>query len=222
MTPIRLDLGNEAKSGAVTIFNESDEPLQLQMKAFEWTQDGKGKDRYEETNDILFFPRIMIFDRKGEKILRAGIKAPPSANERTYRLFVEEIPEPKKAEGARVAIAIRFGLPIFVKPLKENLRGEVAGTSMAGGVVSAVAKNSGNVHFLIRTVLVQGKDGGGKIVFTKELDGWYLLAGAQRVYTAEIPADICREVERVGVEVRTEHLSFTGYLDADPSMCAAK
>jgi fimbrial chaperone protein len=220
VTPIRLDLGRNAKSGAVTVFNESDERLQLQMKAFEWTQDKEGKDRYEETDDILFFPKIMIFDRQGEKILRAGVKGPASAKEKTYRLFVEEIPEPKKAEGALVAIAIRFGLPIFVKPAKGDIRGEVADISMAGSVVSAVTSNSGNVHFLIRTVLVQGKDGTGKEVFSKEFGGWYLLAGAERVYSAELPADLCKDIARVDVEVRTETLSFTGNLVADPSMCA--
>jgi len=222
VTPIRLDLGRDAKSGAVTVFNESEERLQLQMKAFEWTQDGEGKDRYEETGDILFFPRIMIFDKQGEKILRAGIKATALAREKTYRLFVEEIPEPIKAEGARVAIAIRFALPIFVKPLKEETRGEITGLSMSGGVVTAAVKNSGNVHLFVRTVLVQGKDGAGKLVLTKELSGWYLLAGAQRVHTAEVPADVCREIARVDVEVRTETLSFTGSLVADPSMCETK
>jgi fimbrial chaperone protein len=222
VTPIRLDLGKDARSGAVTVFNESGERLQLQVKASEWTQDGEGTDRYEETDDILFFPKIMIFDRPGEKILRAGVKGPASAKEKAYRLFIQEIPEPKKAEGARVAIAIRFGLPIFVKPAKEDLRGEVAGISMAGGVVSAVARNAGNAHFLIRTILLQGKDKAGKTVFTKELGGWYLLAGAQRVYSAEVPADVCREITRVDVDVRTETLSFTGNLVADPSMCAEK
>jgi len=222
VTPIHLDLGRDAKSGAVTILNESEERLQLQMAAFEWTQDGAGKDRYEETGDILFFPRIMIFDRKGEKILRAGIKGPPAAKEKTYRLFVQEIPEPKQAEGAQVAIAIRFGLPIFVKPAKEDPRGEVAGISMAGGVVSAVARNSGNVHLLMRTVIVRGKDKAGKSVFSKELDGWYLLAGAERAYSTEVPAAVCRDVAQVDVEFRAETLSFTGNLVADPSMCAAK
>jgi fimbrial chaperone protein len=222
VTPIRIDLGKEAKSGAVTVFNESEERLQVQMNAMEWTQDAEAKDQYTETGDILFFPRIMIFDRQGEKILRAGIKLPPGGKEKTYRLFIEEIPEPKQTEGARVAIAIRFGVPIFVKPVKEDLRGEVGNLSMTGGVVGAVARNSGNVHLLVRAVLVQGKDGSGKTVFTKELGGWYLLAGAKRAYTAEVPADVCREIARVDVEVRAETLSFTGTLVADPSMCATK
>jgi fimbrial chaperone protein len=222
VTPIRLVLGKDAKSGAVTILNESDGRLQVQMKAFEWTQDAEGKDRYEETGDIHFFPRIMIFDKRGEKILRAGIKFPALEMERTYRLFIEEIPEPKKTEGANIAIAIRFGLPIFVKPLKEETRGEIASLSMGGGVVNAVAKNTGNVHFLVRSVLVQGRDGAGKEIFSKELGGWYLLAGASRPYAAEVPADLCREVARVDVEVRTDTLVWNRKLVADPSMCSAK
>jgi len=99
VTPIRLDLGKDAKNSAVTVFNRVGERLQVQMDAMEWTQDAEGKDRYKETRDILFFPRIMIFDRKGEKILRAGIKIPAIEKEKTYRLFIEEIPGPGKRKG---------------------------------------------------------------------------------------------------------------------------
>ena len=76
VSPIRLDLGRDAKSGAVTVANDSDDRLQVQMKAYEWTQDAEGKDRYEETGEILFFPRLMILEPKEEKILRAGIRVP--------------------------------------------------------------------------------------------------------------------------------------------------
>jgi fimbrial chaperone protein len=222
VTPIRLELGRDAKSGAVTVIHESDERLQLQMKVFEWTQDPEGKDRYEETEEILFFPRIMIFDRKGEKILRAGIKNPAVGKEKAYRLFLEEIPEPAKAEGARVAIAIRFGLPVFVKPVKVDPHGEVAGLSMSGGAVAAAVRNSGNVHFHIRTVRFRGVDGSGREVFSKEAAGWYLLAGATRVHSAEVPEADCRKIERIDVEVRTDTLVFTGTLGANASMCGAK
>ncbi len=99
VSPIRLDLGRDAKSGAVTVANDSDDRLQVQMKAYEWTQDAEGKDRYEETGEILFFPRMMILERKEEKILRAGIRVPAVAKEKTYRLFIEEIPGPRNVGG---------------------------------------------------------------------------------------------------------------------------
>ena len=220
VTPIRLDLGKDAKNSAVTVFNESEERLQVQMDAMEWTQDAEGKDRYKETRDILFFPRIMIFDRKGEKILRAGIKIPAIEKEKTYRLFIEEIPGPGKAQGANIAIAIRFGVPVFVLPLKEDLRGEVMGIGMSAGTLRVPVRNSGNVHFLIQGIRIHGKNLKGAVIFSKELNGWYLLPGASRSYTADVPADVCREIAGFDVEVRTDRLVLNGNLVADPSMCA--
>jgi fimbrial chaperone protein len=220
VTPIRLDLGKDAKSGAVRVFNESEERLQVQMNAMEWIQDEEGKDRYEETGDILFFPRIMLFDKKEEKILRAGIKIPAIEKEKTYRLFIEEIPGPGKAKGANIAIAIRFGVPIFVRPLKEDLRGEVVGVGMSTGTLRVPVRNSGNIHFLIQRILIRGKNPKGEEIFSKELNGWYLLAGASRTYTAVVPPDVCREIAGIVVEVKTDRLLLNGNLVADPSMCA--
>jgi len=222
VAPIRVDLGRDARSGAVTVFNESDDRLHLQMKASEWIQDAEGKDRYEETGDILFFPRIMIFDKKEERILRVGIKGSPGAKEKAYRLFLEEIPEPSKARGTSVAVAIRFGLPVFVKPAKEAPGGEIGALSVSAGIVSATVENRGNVPFTIRTVLFSGKNAGGEVIFAKEVPGWYLLAGASRTYSADAPPERCGELAGIDVEVKADRLSLRGNLVADPSMCAQR
>jgi fimbrial chaperone protein len=220
VAPIRLDLGREAKSGVITVVNEAPEKLQVQLKAFEWTQDAEGKDRYEESADILFFPRILIFDKAEEKIVRAGIRMPAAAREKTYRLFIEEIPQPKKAEGVNVAIAIRFGVPIFVKPLKEDARGEIEKIGMANATFQARVKNTGNLHFIVRSVAVKGKNLKGEEVFSTELGGWYLLAGASRLYETTLPREVCPEVVKVVVEVNTDKVPLTGELAADKTMCA--
>lgn len=220
VSPIRLDLGRDAKSGVVTIFNEKDDRLQVQMTAMEWTQDADGKDRYAESGDILFFPRLMIFDKKEEKILRAGIRVPAAAAEKAYRLFIEEIPGPRKQqEGAAIAIAIRFGVPIFVHPFKEESRGEVGPLTIAEGTFRVPVKNSGNVHFVIQSILVKGKNGKGQEILSRELSGWYLLAGASRVYTTEIPPEACGNLASVEIEVKTDKIPLHGQMIADRSMC---
>lgn len=219
VSPIRLDLGRDAKSGVVTVFNESDDRLQVQMTAMEWTQDAEGKDRYAESGDILFFPRLMIFDRKEEKILRAGIRVPAAGVEKAYRLFIEEIPGPRKAEGTAIAIAIRFGVPIFVHPLKEEPRGEVGPVTMAAGTLGIPVRNSGNVHFVVRSILVKGRNGKGEEIFSKEMNGWYVLAGASRVYATEIPPEACGSLAGVEIEVDTDKIPLHGQMVADRSMC---
>jgi fimbrial chaperone protein len=219
VSPIRLDLGRDAKSGAVTVANDADERLQVQMKAFEWTQDAEGKDRYEETGEILFFPRLMILEPKEEKILRAGIRVPAAAKEKTFRLFIEEIPGPRKTEGVNVAVAIRFGVPIFVKPLKEEARGEVGAMTMSAGALLVPVNNTGNVHFVVQSVLVRGRNGAGEEIFSRELSGWYLLAGVSRGYATTVPGGSCGNLAVIEAEVKTDKLPLRGRLVVDRSMC---
>ncbi len=219
VTPIRIDLDKNAKSGVVTIVNEGAEKLNVQMKAFEWTQDAEGKDVYTETEDLIFFPKIMTIDPKEDRILRAGIKFPAVAKEKTYRLFVEEIPEPKKSEGVNVAIVIRFGVPIFVKPLKSEQKGEIQKIEIANGVVSATLRNTGNIHFMINTVSIRGKNDKGEEIFSKDINGWYLLSDISRIYNAEVPQEICKDVSKIDVQVVTDKLTLNGQADVDKAMC---
>jgi fimbrial chaperone protein len=219
VAPIRLELGSDARSGVISVVNEGAGKFQVQMKAYLWEQDADGKDQLTETKDLIFFPKIMVFEKPEERILRAGIKTPAATKEKTYRLFIEEIPEPKKADGTNIAVAIRFGVPIFVKPLKEEPKGEIAKIELVNGDCRVTVKNSGNVHFIITAVNIKGKDLKGQETFAKKLDGWYLLNGASRVYTAAIPKQACAETATLDIEVATNRFVLNGKLDVDKSMC---
>lgn len=219
VTPIRLDFDRGTKSGVITIVNEGSDRLNVQMKAFEWTQNTEGKDQYTETNDLIFFPRIMSLEKGEEKILRAGIRIPATTKEKTYRLFIEEIPEPKKAEGVNVAIAIRFGVPIFVKPLKEEVRGEIEKLELSKGALNILIKNKGNTHFIIQSIGIKGKNAKGEELFSKELSGWYLLSGVSKVYTLSVPQESCNDLTKIDLEVKADRLTLNGKLDVDQAMC---
>lgn len=220
VAPIRLDFDKGTKSGVITVSNDSAEKVHLQIKAAEWIQDAEGKDKYSDTSDLIYFPKIMILDKNEEKVLRTGIKTSSVEKEKTYRLFIEEIPQPSKEEGASVAVAIRFGVPIFIKPEKEQARGEVKKIEISKGVLKAVVKNSGNVHLMISSINIKGNNKEGNEVYSKELSGWYLLNGSSRTYSTDIPQDKCKELEKVSFEVRTkEEINFNGKLDVDKEMC---
>lgn len=219
VTPIRLDFEKGAKSGVITVINEGEGRLTVQMKAFEWTQNAEGKDQYIETNDIIFFPRLMTLEKKEEKILRAGIRVPATLKEKTYRLFIEEIPEPKKAEGVNVAIAIRFGVPIFVKPLKEEIKGVIEKIDLSKGNLNMTVRNTGNTHFAIQSINIRGKNARGEEIFSKELSGWYLLGGVSRLYSTTISEETCKAISKIDLEVKADRLTLSGKLDVDQAMC---
>ena len=218
VSPIRVDLDRNSKSGAITVSNDEDaESLRVQMRLFEWTQDAEGKDVYQESQDLVYFPRLMVLEKGQQKLVRVGLRTPATTQEKTYRLFVEELPSPAApgaVTGTRVAIAVRFGVPVYLKPLKEDLRGEIVKLELSKGVLHVGVRNTGNTHFTIKTVTAtSGKE------FTREVAGWYLLAGVTRDHAIELPPADCARLGKLDVTVATEQLELRGTLAVDASMC---
>ena len=223
VSPIMLDLGKANKSGTITVNNAGTDKINLQVQAMEWKQDAEGKDHYSETNDIIYFPKIVTVDKGDSQLIRVGIKEGLTEREKTYRLYIQEIPDPGKAAPNKgkfqIAVMIRFGVPIFIKPLSENLKGIVDAVTVAKGTATAVVKNTGNVHFKITTVTIRGRMPDGQEVFSKELQGWYLLAGAVREYSAAIPQDVCVKLAQIEVSVKAEESTFSGVQSITKEMC---
>ena len=217
--PIRLDFDKGTKSGVLTVKNRGDESLNIQVKAFAWSQDGDGKDHYIESADLIYLPKIATVDKNAEQVIRTGIKFPATAREKSYRLFVEEIPKPRKAESSTIAIAIRFGVPIFVKPLQEESRGEISALTLDKGQLTARITNSGNVHFNITSLDLSLKDDKGGEVYTTAVKGWYLLNGVSRSYPMPIPADACAGARRAELTVKTDKITLQRTLDITKVMC---
>jgi fimbrial chaperone protein len=221
VTPIKLFFDQGTRSGTISVFNTGEEPLRVRVEAMEWTQDQEGKDVYEETGDITYFPKMLTVEPGGKRIIRAGIRQRPEGREKTYRIFIRELPPPATGEQGRVniTIAIRFGVPVFVAPTAAEARGEIGGLELSGGTVSLQVANSGSVHFFITRITVSGRDGEGAETFSRQMDGWYLLSGAARSYEADITGEECRASERITVEALTDRLVLTKDVHVTKDLC---
>lgn len=221
--PIRLDFDQKTRSGVVTLSNNGAEAISFTVDASEWLQDKNGQDSYAPTQDLIFFPKAITVPAKQERVVRTGIKVPAISQEKTYRLFIKEAAAPKKTEGTAVAIAIQFGVPIFAKPAKDEVKAEITPTIAANGQqVEMSVTNSGNVHFRIRTITLTGKDSEGKEIMRQEVNGWYLLAGSARTYYAPLPAESCSLLKTIDIQMKADRLTLDKSIDIDPSMCPAK
>jgi fimbrial chaperone protein len=221
VTPLRFTFSGAKGSDILQIRNESDGDLQVQINAYEWKQDAEGKDIYSNTKDVIFFPRIVSLKQGEARIVRVGMKTPPGKQEKPYRLYIEELPGKEVAQGTTVRTLLRIGIPVFLTPVTTEARGTVEGLKAgAGGKVSFVIKNQGNVHFVIQSIKVTGQDTQGSDLFSDESQGWYLHAGASRPVAREIPRDACPKVKRIRVEVTTDKPTLSGALDVQQGFCA--
>jgi fimbrial chaperone protein len=222
VSPIKLFFEPGTKTGVITISNEGEGPIRLQMKGLEWTQDADGKDHYEPTDNLIYFPKFMELGKGEKRVLRTGIKRPGTLSEATYRLYIEEIPiakEERDPGSFGVNILIQFGVPIFVKPVKEEVKGSIESLSLEQGKLLVQVKNTGNSHFRIESIKIKGLDVNGVESFSKELSGWYLLEGAHRVHETAISQEICQDTAIFDVEVRTVQFVLNDQLDVIKSLC---
>jgi fimbrial chaperone protein len=225
--PTRLSLSGNEKSGVFTVINNGKEKIDFQVSVKEWTQDDQGKDVYADTKEVVFFPKIMTLAAQEQRAIRIGVKAPRSQREKTFRLFVEEIPTAKKETEtidkgkihAGLTIAFRFATPIFVMPIKPEESAVIGGLEISKGTAKTIIKNTGNVHIRLLNVTFTGKAKDGKELFSKEVAGWYVLNGLAVPYETSIPKEYCRELAKLEVIARVENFTITREMDVQNNVC---
>jgi fimbrial chaperone protein len=89
------------------------------------------------------------------------------------------------------------------------------------GQVAVTVNNQGNSHFRVRRVKLQGKTSGGEALETVETAGWYLLAGSQRTFDIDIPAEFCRKADLLEIVVDSDRITLTGSVNVDKAKCSA-
>jgi fimbrial chaperone protein len=220
ISPIRLDLDRQNKTDSIGVSNEETaRKLDMQAKLMEWKQDAKGNDIYVDSNDLVFFPRIFSIDKQDQRVVRVGIKVPATTQEKSYRLFIEELPPPPDPDkkGAQVLFVLRFGVPIFVRPDKEQIAGSIESIEAVPGGVAVIIKNSGNSNFQIQSIAFTGEG------YEKEIVAGYVLAGATKHVTAQWTPEACKKIGKLRVVMKTDRINtLERTFDWDPNRCVSK
>lgn len=219
VSPIRVELDRATKSALVTVSNDDNKPLAFQVRALEWSQEPDGADRYTETSDLVYFPQQFKVAPSGNRVVRLGYKVPATQAEKTYRLFIEELADPARdASSTGIAVTLRFGVPIFLRPTTPSVSGSVD-LAVKAGTVEVLIRNGGNVHFRIASVNLTALSASGEAVHQQSVDGWYLLTGAQRPYVLKLPADACAKAKLIRVEAPAEKLVLRAERELAPADC---
>ena len=222
VNPIRLELGANVRSSVIGIKNEGKQKLSFQLQAMEWTQDSAGKDQYVDTQDLVFFPKILSVEPSEEGLIRVGSKTAAVPLEKTYRLFIEELPTTSKdpeGSAAQINVLIRFGAPIFIAPLKPQDNLDIENFNLTKGVVTIAARNTGNRHQLVQGINLKGTDSSGNEVYALTLADRYLLTGTARSYATSIAPGPCAKITALALEFKTDKFSATRKLDVLRAMC---
>jgi fimbrial chaperone protein len=222
VNPTQVFLSAKTSSALLTLRNDSDDPLRFQLSIFAWNQSSQGEVLLKPTDDVVFFPSLVIVAPGDERKIRVGALTPTTSSEKTYRIFVEELPsmKPKVTEtGSQVRVLTRLGIPIFHQPDTRKIEGSVDEMALRNGQFSFRLKNTGNVHFVPQGIRVRGY-GHGETLFERELEAWYILADGLKVYELDVPKYECAKISTVAVEVKVAESMLKETFDIPPGSCS--
>ncbi|MCS6778507.1 MAG: molecular chaperone [Geminicoccaceae bacterium] len=147
VSPTRLELVPGRPAAALTVTNDGDAPLLLQVETFAW-RSGPASEELEPTRAIVAVPPMVRLAAGERQIVRVARRSTePPAVEETYRVLVTEVPQTEGAGGVR--LALRISLPVFVTP--PDARAEPRWTAERGADgPSLVVANGGRAHLHVR------------------------------------------------------------------------
>src|SRR5262249_15139266 len=142
--------------------------------------EGKGGEKRERTEDVVASPPLAALAPQTDYTVRIVrvTKRPVAAGE-TYRLLVDELPEPKLQRNRMVTLVLRYSVPVFFYA-REAANAKLAwAIERRDGRVYVAATNSGHRH--VRLAALNVKDASGATIsFGDGLTGYVLGRSTMR------------------------------------------
>lgn len=208
VAPVRIVLTPARAVAAMTIGNAEDAEMAVQAEVFAWSQ-VDGKDVYEPTRDVLVNPAIFRLGGQGQQIVRVGLRVPAGEREKSYRIFLQQLPRDQAVPadgntGIRLQTLLRIGVPIFVPPA--TARTQLQWQVERDDAVATTAPryrlklhNGGTEHIQLTQIVLRDDKG---IELARHSLSQYVLAGQAAAPQMALPAFV--PASAFSVEVQSD------------------
>jgi fimbrial chaperone protein len=114
VAPTRVELGPGARSATITLENQDETAVTVQVQTFVWQGSPASAD-LEPTRDLIAVPPVFSLEPDARQIIRVALRGQPDATrELAYRLLITEVPTAGPDGRLNVRFALRLSLPVFV------------------------------------------------------------------------------------------------------------
>jgi fimbrial chaperone protein len=179
VAPVILEIPAPGASATIKLRNEGTTALNAQVRVFRWTQ-VNGEEKLEPTDAVVASPPIISLAGKSDYVVRVvRLSKQPIASSETYRLLVDELPDPARQRHGTVAIVLRYSIPVFFYSAQAAAPKLAWSTSQRGGQVFVTATNDGDRHVRLADLKLDAGQG-RSIAFGSGLAGYVLGHSSMR------------------------------------------
>jgi fimbrial chaperone protein len=229
ISPVDVTLANGERSHLIAVTNRNTVPLRFQLSAYLWKEQPDGRMALTPTDDVIFFPRLFSVQPGEAQNIRVGTIVPATEDEMTYRLVIRQLKSfepPHPVETIKrvtvITVLTNVSIPVFVEPPVASAQADINSLALRNGTLSFVVRNSGNAHFRIKYLRVEGFGAGPQPVFSKTAEGWYVLAHGSRDYRLAVPSAECSRVNRMDLSVQTDRGELRNELPVSAANCGVR
>jgi fimbrial chaperone protein len=192
ISPIRAELTGAHRTEALTITNADDNPVVVQIRVVSWSQ-ASGTEQLVDTRELLATPPVLQIPAMGQQIVRVALRRDPDpAQELTYRVIFEEVPQAAPKDFVGLRVALHLSIPVFVAPAHGKASPAVQWDSrwLPNGQLELAATNSGSGHLQITDFEARFP---GSLMPLRGVTSKYVLPGSRMSWTLTPPADATRK-----------------------------
>jgi fimbrial chaperone protein len=158
VSPVLLDMKAPQAATSISIWNDAQQPINVQVRVFRWSQKD-GADVYTPATDVVASPPITTLKAGGENIVRIVRTTKQAIQaEESYRLIVDELPDPARRQGGTVTLVLRHSIPVFFSKAEPATATPQWSVQQKPGGFQVTVTNSGAKRFKVSNLsLASGK-----------------------------------------------------------------
>ena len=173
--PVNVFLSPGQMATSLTVTNPGSSETAIQIRAYAWSQKDND-DPLTATDDVLLSPPLVKIGPGASQVVRLILRKAPQGQESSYRILIDQIPPP--GEAGVVHVVLRLSIPIFAKPAVRCVANVQFHIQNDGGQFYLVATNSGNLHEVMRDIVLTMDN--GRVLKAESSALPYILPGATR------------------------------------------
>lgn len=179
--PILLQMEPGQSSTRLHLSNTGDAVLAAQVRVYAWSQE-RGEDQLSASDSLVASPPIVELQPGARQVVRV-VRLGDEAGDRdlSYRLVVDELPLEENEDRARVAVRMRYVLPLFVRA-RGAREPQLSCALREGRSLLECANSGGRAAQLGESRLVD--ESGHALPLSAGLFG-YVLPGSRRVWALQ-------------------------------------
>lgn len=124
VSPIMVEFSAKETAQGLWLSNSGNQPMRAQLRAYAWSQ-ADGTDALQPTQDLLLSPPMLELGAGQQQLVRVIRTGANTPREQSYRILVDELPDPARPQHKGLNFVMQFSVPVFVVAADQN-KGAVA------------------------------------------------------------------------------------------------